>query len=120
MVGRVFSEIEVLRTLPPEVFWPVPQVESAIVRLRVRREEAHSKISNYGLFSELIRGVFQTRRKTFLNSLLMLGMPSLSKEAVLEMLRRLDINPQARGETLPLEGFIALAKELELFGKEEG
>jgi 16S rRNA (adenine1518-N6/adenine1519-N6)-dimethyltransferase len=120
VVARVFSEIEVLRTLPPEVFWPEPQVESAIVRLHARKEEACRKISNYGLFSRLVRGVFQTRRKILLNSLLMLGIPSLSKEAALEMLRRLDIHPQARGEALPLEGFIALAKELELFGKEEG
>ena len=114
VIAQLFSDVELLRQLPPEVFWPVPQVESAIVRMTVRRERALEWIPDLSLFNRLVRCIFQSRRKTLINSLLKLGLPSLSKEAAMDVLKGLGLEPRIRGEALDPEGFTALLKEIHL------
>jgi len=58
-----WAEAEVLRLLPPSVFWPRPAVQSAFVRLRRRREPAVSA-GEYAGFAALVGGLFRHRRKT--------------------------------------------------------
>ncbi|MFQ5957584.1 MAG: 16S rRNA (adenine(1518)-N(6)/adenine(1519)-N(6))-dimethyltransferase RsmA [Candidatus Brocadiales bacterium] len=128
VIAQLFSEIHIIRTLPVEVFWPTPQVESAIVRLDVDKEKARRVVPNHELFSTIVRAVFQSRRKTLLNSLLMLNLPFLiadknrGKEALLEVFNRLGIEPHLRGEALDLEGFIALNRQISTLikGKRNG
>lgn len=114
VIAQLFSDVELLRRLPPEVFWPVPQVESAIVRMTVRRERALERIPDLSLFKRLVMCIFQSRRKTLTNSLLKLGLPSLSKEAVMDVLKGLGLEPRIRGEALDPEGFTALLREIHL------
>ncbi|MDI6760962.1 MAG: 16S rRNA (adenine(1518)-N(6)/adenine(1519)-N(6))-dimethyltransferase RsmA [Candidatus Brocadiaceae bacterium] len=114
VIAQLFSDVELLRQLPPEVFWPVPQVESAIVRMTVRRERAFERIPDLSLFNRLVMCVFQSRRKTLINSLLKLGLPSLSKEAAMDVLKGLGLEPRIRGEALDPEGFTALLREIHL------
>ncbi len=124
VIAQLFSEIRVVRTLSPGVFWPSPQVESAIVTLTVDKERAHAALpDNYRLFSAIVRTVFQSRRKTLLNSLLKLDLPSLDREALLDVLNTLGIEPRRRGETLDLEEFVALVREINTLinrGKTDG
>lgn len=114
VIAQLFSDVELLRRLPPEVFWPVPQVKSAIVRMTVRRERALERIPDLSLFKRLVMCIFQSRRKTLINSLLKLGLPSLSKEAVMDVLKGLGLEPRIRGEALDPEGFTALLREIHL------
>ncbi len=114
VMAQLFSDVELLRQLPPEVFWPAPQVESAIVRMTVRRERALERITDLSLFKRLVMCIFQSRRKTLINSLLKLGLPSLSKEAAMDVLKGLGLEPRIRGEALDPEGFTALLREIHL------
>jgi len=114
VIAQLFSDVELLRQLPPDVFWPVPQVESAIVRMTVRRERVLERIPDLSLFNRLVRCIFQSRRKTLINSLLKLDLPSLSKEAAMDVLKGLGLEPRIRGEALDPEGFTALLREIHL------
>ena len=114
VVAQLFSDIKLLRQLPPEVFWPAPKVESAIVKMEVRRERVLERIPNLSLFNRLVMCVFQSRRKTLVNSLLKLDLPSLSKEAVVNVIKGLGLEPRIRGEALDPEGFVALSREIHL------
>ncbi|HHT9153906.1 MAG TPA: 16S rRNA (adenine(1518)-N(6)/adenine(1519)-N(6))-dimethyltransferase RsmA, partial [Candidatus Hypogeohydataceae bacterium YC40] len=100
VVAQLFSKVELLRKLPPDVFWPAPKVESAIVRIVIKRERILGRISNFSLFNRLVMCVFQSRRKTLMNSLLRLNLPSLSKEAIVDVLKRLGLELNIRGEAL--------------------
>ncbi|MFN3466278.1 MAG: 16S rRNA (adenine(1518)-N(6)/adenine(1519)-N(6))-dimethyltransferase RsmA [Candidatus Brocadiales bacterium] len=114
VVAQLFSDIKLLRQLPPEVFWPVPKVESAIVKMEVRRERVLERIPDLSLFNRLVMCVFQSRRKTLINSLLKLDLPSLSTEVVVDIIKGAGLEPRIRGEALDPEGFVALSREVHL------
>jgi 16S rRNA (adenine1518-N6/adenine1519-N6)-dimethyltransferase len=65
VMAQLLAEVEVMRTLPPQAFWPMPKIASALVRLR-RRDQLGPAA---GEFSRFVHGVFSFRRKTLRNSL---------------------------------------------------
>jgi 16S rRNA (adenine1518-N6/adenine1519-N6)-dimethyltransferase len=87
---QMLGEVEVLRTLPPQAFWPAPKIDSALVRIR-RRDQLGDKA---GAFSRFVQTLFQARRKTLRKVLTQAGYPA---DAWIE---QLTLNPQARPETL--------------------
>jgi 16S rRNA (adenine1518-N6/adenine1519-N6)-dimethyltransferase len=93
VMSQLLAEVEVLRTLPPQAFWPMPKIASALVRLR-RRDQLGAAA---GEFSRFVHGVFSFRRKTLRNSL---GEMGLEADAVLSK-SGLDgkLRPEAFGPT---------------------
>jgi 16S rRNA (adenine1518-N6/adenine1519-N6)-dimethyltransferase len=87
---QMLGEVEVMRTLPPQAFWPAPKIDSALVRIR-RRDQLREKA---GEFSRFVQTLFQARRKTLRKVLTQAGYPA---DAWIEQLK---LNPQARPETL--------------------
>lgn len=112
---QLSADIKIVKTLPPEVFWPAPKVESAVVILHVHKERFPGSISNYELFQKIIRTIFESRRKIIINSFARLKPPLIPKEHLLAILRRLDIAPDQRGETLTPEQFAHLSEEINAF-----
>ena len=93
-------------TLPPGAFRPPPKVTSAVVHLRFRPPAVD--VGDRAVFTRLVRGTFQQRRKTLLNAL---GPPAttLDREAA-DLIARAGVDPQIRPGDLPIEGFAALAR----------
>jgi 16S rRNA (adenine1518-N6/adenine1519-N6)-dimethyltransferase len=60
------ANAEILEVLPPEAFYPIPEVDSAIVKLAPRRRPF--KV-NEELFFNLLRGLFSHRKKTLKRAL---------------------------------------------------
>lgn len=96
--------------VPKTVFYPQPEVESAVIRLE-KRAVPPVKVADQGLMFELVRAAFGQRRKTFLNALRGSGMDK-TKEEWEEFLRDCDIDPVRRGETLSIEEFARLANRI--------
>jgi 16S rRNA (adenine1518-N6/adenine1519-N6)-dimethyltransferase len=61
------GDVETIRILKPSVFWPKPQVDSAMVRF-VRSRARADQIENTELFSEIVHLFMGHRRKTLLAS----------------------------------------------------
>ena len=57
------GDAEVMRLLKPSVFWPQPQVDSAMVSF-VRRPDKTGRIANMGVFGEIVSLFMRHRRKT--------------------------------------------------------
>lgn len=101
IVTRAF-DVTPLFMVPPEAFEPPPKVHSAIVRL-VPRADAPSSDALAAL-SHATRLAFAGKRKTLRNNL----RGHLEPDAI----AALDIDPQARAETLDGEAFARLAVAL--------
>jgi 16S rRNA (adenine1518-N6/adenine1519-N6)-dimethyltransferase len=100
-------EARLLRRLAPELFWPRPRVESALVRLERRPALASARLRE--AITGLVRALFQRRRQTVGR---VLGERLGSRDAARALCLRLQIDPARRGETLDLRELAALAAEL--------
>ncbi len=102
------GEVETIRTLKPTVFWPKPQVDSAMVSF-VRKSEKLSKIHDMQLFGQIV-GLFMGHRRKMLKACTKLAHGKLAKiESWPEILEQCSIDPTQRPEQLPPQDYIALA-----------
>ncbi len=101
------GEAELLFNVPADRFLPAPKVDSAVVRIRMYKDKPCVPKNEDMLFS-VIRAAFAQRRKTLTNAL-SAAFPSLSKESLTEILERLGLRPDIRGEKLGIEQFVALS-----------
>ncbi len=97
VMAQLLSRVEVLRTLPPQAFWPAPKIESALVRM-ARQNELGDRATG---FSHFVHRIFGFRRKTLRKALVQAG----HDPSVLE---KLAIDPQLRPENLTPEQFLFL------------
>ena len=94
---------------PKEVFVPRPKVDSAVIRLDLRKE-CPVDLIDHKIFFETVKGGFGQRRKTLLNSLT--GVRGLPKPEIADALDAAGIDPKRRAETLSLDEFAAVANEI--------
>ncbi|TEB12227.1 16S rRNA (adenine(1518)-N(6)/adenine(1519)-N(6))-dimethyltransferase RsmA [Pelotomaculum propionicicum] len=103
---QYFTEPKMLFRVPRTVFFPQPDVDSAVVRLSVRPSPA-VRVASEEEFFKIIRASFGQRRKTLLNSLTGSNL-GLDKESFLRALKKSGIDHARRGETLSLAEFAVL------------
>ena len=103
---KYHAEAELLRLVPPECFFPIPKVDSAVLRL-TKRPYDHKPKDEDKLF-QIIRLAFAMRRKTLLNNLA----ANMGREKAAEAIERAGLSPMARAETLSLEEFIRLSDQI--------
>jgi 16S rRNA (adenine1518-N6/adenine1519-N6)-dimethyltransferase len=111
-VGAVqaHARVEVVRAVPPSVFWPKPNVDSAIVSV-VPEAERRRQVGDYARFAELVRAAFAHRRKTLANALA--ASHAFGDEAGIGgALAACGIDPRARAEQVSREQYVRLANAL--------
>ena len=103
------AEVEIIGIVSRRVFFPPPDVDSAIVRLTPHGASPISVPSEAQLFA-VVRAAFGQRRKALLNALS--GDPALgwSREQAAAALAAAGIDGGRRGETLTLEEFARLSQ----------
>jgi 16S rRNA (adenine1518-N6/adenine1519-N6)-dimethyltransferase len=90
VMAQMLAEVKILRTIPPQAFWPAPKIESALVRLD-RRDQLGETAAAFGRF---VHQLFSARRKTVRRALTQAGYDAD------EILASQGMNPTARPETL--------------------
>ena len=105
--ARYYLILEPLFTVPPTAFWPRPQVESMVVRLRFRSTPPVEVPDPERLFA-IVRAAFGQRRKTLANALLPLY--GDDRDRVERLLRAAHIAGNRRGETLDIEEYARIAR----------
>lgn len=104
------AEVTELIDVPRECFYPVPGVDSVVLRLDLRDEPAVS-VKDEDLLMRCIRAGFSMRRKTLLNSLA--SMDGYDKKSLSAALERAGIDPGRRAESLTLDEFARLSDSLQ-------
>ena len=100
--GRARVDSQVSR----RAFWPVPRVDSVIVR--IERSVPRAGVDPHSFFT-VVKSAFSQRRKTLRNSLVEAAGSSAEAES---LLTAAGIDPTLRAESLSLDDFLRLADEL--------
>ncbi|MFK7875288.1 MAG: 16S rRNA (adenine(1518)-N(6)/adenine(1519)-N(6))-dimethyltransferase RsmA [Paracoccaceae bacterium] len=95
---------QIALSLPPEAFTPAPKVSSAVVHLRALAEPRFP--ADAKTLERVVAAAFNQRRK-----MLRAALKSVSPD-IEEHLIGAGLKPTDRAETVPLEGFCALARSL--------
>ncbi|MDO5503076.1 MAG: 16S rRNA (adenine(1518)-N(6)/adenine(1519)-N(6))-dimethyltransferase RsmA [Actinomycetia bacterium] len=100
-----YADVRLAGTVSRSIFWPVPNVDSGLVRM-VRREPPRTDVERDEVFAA-IDAAFAQRRKTLRVALApWAGGTGPAEDA----LRAAGISPQERGEQLNIEQFAALTR----------
>jgi 16S rRNA (adenine1518-N6/adenine1519-N6)-dimethyltransferase len=102
-----WADVRRAGSVPRQVFWPVPNVESGLVSF-TRREPPATTASREQVFA-CVDAAFAQRRKTLRAALAPWAGSAAAAEAAL---RRAGVDPSTRGERLPVERFAAVAAAL--------
>ncbi|MEA2708269.1 MAG: rRNA (adenine1518-N6/adenine1519-N6)-dimethyltransferase [Phycisphaerales bacterium] len=98
VMAQLLARVELLRTLPPQAFWPPPKIESALVRM-TRDDRSAGQAAAFGRFMQKL---FSFRRKTLRKALSQAGHDADAAIAATQL------DPQARPEVLSVPQLQAL------------
>jgi 16S rRNA (adenine1518-N6/adenine1519-N6)-dimethyltransferase len=113
VLAQLECDVEVLRAIPRNVFFPVPNVDSVLLGMRRRAQGDGGAIPVGAELRRLVAGAFAHRRKTLAGSVAIAGgAPGRSREELRGALERLGHPPDARAERLLPQDFSALAELL--------
>ncbi len=117
VVVQALAEVSLVRALPPNVFWPKPKVDSAVIAIRPSPEK-RAAIGDVAGFQALVRRVFLHRRKYLRHVLAAIWEEQWTKADVDRWLESQGLSGQLRAEALAVDEFVALARALrERFGE---
>ena len=111
VVIQALADVSIVRSLPPTVFWPRPQVDSAVVAIRPDIEK-RSAVGDVAWFHEIVRRLFFQRRKYIRHVLAATWRDEWSKTEVDHWLEAQGLSGKLRAESLKVDEFVALAKAL--------
>ena len=102
---QVYGRPFIASRIPAGAFYPVPNVDSAILRIDIYPEPL-VPIADLELFFRIIKAGFSQKRKTLANALS--GGMQLSKPVTRAYLEAAEIDPKRRAETLSVDEWLAL------------
>ena len=101
-----YSKAKKIIDVPRTAFLPMPNVDSAVITLEIRKEK-NTKVQDEEKLFKIIKYAFMQRRKTLINALQNTEMCQ-EKEKLKKILQELNIDERVRGEALTLEQFIEI------------
>ncbi len=113
---QYYADPAVMFTVPASVFMPKPKVDSVVISLQKKTEMPYTPLDKNQFF-KVVKGAFQTRRKTLINSLSH-NMP-YGKDVLLDVMEKAGIDPRKRAEQIEGEAFCRLANLLVQSGSSE-
>lgn len=96
---QYYSSPEIIHIVSPYVFTPQPDVYSAVIKLE-HNEFPPVELENENFFFQIVRAIFQQRRKNIKNALSKAANITIDKNIVIECLEELGIDKNIRGEKL--------------------
>lgn len=105
---QIMGNVRITRLVPRHLFYPAPEVDSAVVRLDVAPQIARAALPAY---RKAVSAAFAMRRKTLCNNIT--AAYGISKKAAEQAVETVCGNKSARGETLSPAQFVRLSELLE-------
>jgi len=105
---QYYCEPEIVTIVPHTVFIPQPNVDSAVIKLKVRSAPPVT-VTDESFFFEVVQASFVQRRKTIYNNLASRFFTKETKSQLEAILHEAGIEPSRRGETLSIEEYARLS-----------
>ena len=106
---QYYAEPKILFEVSRGSFMPAPNVDSAVIQLRIRKEPPVD-VHDEALFFRVIRAAFAQRRKTAVNSIS--NTLHMSKQQVTDAFEQAGVRANSRAEALTLPEFAAVVNQL--------
>ncbi|MBQ3816674.1 MAG: 16S rRNA (adenine(1518)-N(6)/adenine(1519)-N(6))-dimethyltransferase RsmA [Clostridia bacterium] len=104
-----YAQAEVLFNVSKNSFYPAPKVDSAVIKLKVRKR-APVEVKDEKQFFRLVKACFAQRRKTLINTVS--NTAGIDKQTLKNALKAIGLDETVRGEQLDMNTLAALANEL--------
>lgn len=98
-----YGDVKILRQVPRHMFTPVPNVDSCVVQINIKRNKNNA---NADLYEKIIKSAFANRRKTLANNLS--NDFNVTKQQVYDFLKQLSLPEQIRGDALTTLNFVQI------------
>ena len=108
VLTQYFSRPELVMDIPRDAFRPPPEVDSALVTLRLPGERRKLPQIDEAGFLEFVKLCFSQKRKTLVNNLKL----HVKAELVREALADLKLRPDARAEQLSVSNFAGIFSQV--------
>lgn len=108
---QALADVELVRVLPPSVFWPRPRVDSAVVAI-TPDPARRAAVGDLPWFHSVVRRVFLHRRKNLRGVLHSLWPDALPRPEVDALLGSIGLDGSVRAEALNVEEFLSLSSRL--------
>ena len=116
---QTLTHTEIVRVLPPSVFWPRPKVHSAILKI-VTDDALRQRVTDLAFYHRTLRALYFHRRK-FLRSVVVSAMKGiLDKPMVDKVLDETGMTVTTRAEELSVEATIAFLEALRVAVEQAG
>ncbi len=109
---QFYATPEILRNIPKNYFWPVPQVNSSVLRITPFSSPENSSVEFRKKFFKILSSGFSHPRKQLVNNL----SRELQKEKkeIKHILEESGISPQQRAETVSIKSWTKVVKNLRI------
>ena len=112
---QVYAETKIMGYIPKKSFWPQPKVDAAIIKilpLKIKSHDRRISSQRRNLFFKVVKAGFSQPRKQLINNLS--KSLKLSRAKVEIWLKKNNIRPTRRAETLTVKDWIKLTKSIKI------
>jgi len=106
---RYYTKPSYIHTIRRTAFYPEPEVDSSLIKLDIL-DRPSVEVRDEKMLFRIIRGAFNQRRKSIINSLSREEALSIPKDELSKILKRAGIEPSVRPEVLSLEDFARICE----------
>jgi 16S rRNA (adenine1518-N6/adenine1519-N6)-dimethyltransferase len=107
---QFYADPEIVAVVPKENFWPEPEIDSAILRIKTRTHAGGKRGFGEEDFFRIVRIGFSSRRKQLQNNLAN-GL-KIKNQKIKEILEKLKMDPLIRPQDLSVSDWIKLVEAL--------
>jgi len=104
VLTQFYARPDLALRIPRGAFRPPPEVDSALVSMRLPGEDSQLKLADESAFLEFVKACFAQKRKTLANNLRGIHNPARTRE----ILKNLQLREDARAEQLSVKELAAV------------
>lgn len=104
---QYYADAEIVLNVPRILFWPAPEVDSAVICIKTLKHKSIKAVSDEDFF-KLVRAGFAQKRKLLMKNLL----PYYSKEKIKQAFVELGLKPTVRAQELSITDWHRLSTYL--------